>query len=66
MQNSGLDGNFEKELIDKRNIKWTPIIEAAAKEAPSFFAVGAGHLGGKNGVINLLRRKGYSVSPVRY
>jgi uncharacterized protein YbaP (TraB family) len=34
------------------------------KQNPTFFAVGAGHLGGENGVINLLRKKRYKVSPV--
>jgi hypothetical protein len=28
-----------------------------------FFGVGAAHLGGVNGVINLLRGAGYSVEP---
>ena len=35
------------------------------KEQPVFFAVGAGHLGGENGVVALLRKEGYSVVPVR-
>jgi uncharacterized protein YbaP (TraB family) len=29
-----------------------------------FFAVGAGHLGGEEGVIKLLRKSGYQVMPV--
>ncbi len=28
------------------------------------FVVGAAHLGGKNGLINLLKQKGYTVRPV--
>jgi uncharacterized protein len=35
------------------------------KEAPSFFAVGAAHLAGKNGVIHLLRKAGYTVKAVK-
>jgi uncharacterized protein YbaP (TraB family) len=31
---------------------------------PVFFAVGAGHLAGEQGVIRLLRKEGYSVTPV--
>ena len=31
---------------------------------PTFFAVGAGHLGGSFGVINLLREAGYTVNAV--
>ena len=31
----------------------------------TFFAVGAGHLGGETGVVALLRQAGYTLSPVR-
>ena len=34
-------------------------------KAPDFIAVGAGHLGGNEGIIKLLRHKGYSLTPVR-
>jgi uncharacterized protein YbaP (TraB family) len=30
----------------------------------TFFAVGAGHLGGSQGVIRLLKKEGYEVTPV--
>ena len=53
-------------LLDNRNQKWIPIIIEQAKLKPTFFAVGAAHLGNDNGVINLLRKKGYTVSPVKY
>jgi uncharacterized protein YbaP (TraB family) len=33
---------------------------------PTFFAVGAAHLGNNIGVINLLRQQGYIVTPVDY
>lgn len=56
--------NFEDELVNKRNKNWIPKIEAIAKEEPTFFGVGAGHLGGKEGVIMLLRKQGYTISPV--
>ncbi|MBA2334195.1 MAG: TraB/GumN family protein [Blastocatellia bacterium] len=32
---------------------------------PTFIAVGAGHLGGKNGVIRLLRARGYKLTPIK-
>ena len=35
----------------------------ALTTAPMFIAVGAGHLPGPNGLINLLRSKGYTVEP---
>jgi uncharacterized protein YbaP (TraB family) len=56
---------FEEELLDKRNAAWIPVIEKAAREKATFFAFGAGHLGGDKGVINLLRRSGYTVRPLR-
>lgn len=52
-------------LLNNRNVNWISKISDFAKEKPTFFAVGAGHLGGKDGVINLLRNAGYSVTAVR-
>ena len=59
------DKEFHARLLDDRNIAWIPKLETAFKEKPTFVAVGAGHLGGTNGVIKLLRAKGYQVSPVK-
>ena len=53
-------------LLKNRNEKWIPEIIEQAKLKPTFFAVGAAHLGNTNGVINLLRTKGYTVTPVTY
>ena len=44
-------------LLNNRNEKWIPEIIEQAKLKPTFFAVGAAHLGNANGVINLLQRK---------
>lgn len=51
-------------LLFNRNQKWIPVIEAAIKEEPTFFAVGAGHLAGEKGVIQLLKDKGYEITKV--
>lgn len=51
-------------LLFNRNQKWIPVIEAAIKEEPTFFAVGAGHLAGEKGLIQLLKDKGYEVIKV--
>lgn len=59
-------GSSAEELLDKRNHNWIPKMEELMKNKACFFAVGAGHLGGPNGVIELLRKKGYEVTPVRY
>jgi uncharacterized protein YbaP (TraB family) len=59
------DIEFHTRLLADRNFAWIPKLETAFKERPTFVAVGAGHLGGKNGVIKLLRKKGYKVKPVK-
>lgn len=56
--------DHENSLLGNRNRKWIPKIEEYIKSGPSFIAVGAGHLGGDQGVINLLRRKGYTLKAV--
>ena len=57
--------NGEAELLTNRNQKWIPKIKAMSKEKPTFYAVGAAHLGGPNGVIRLLMKEGYSLKPVK-
>lgn len=51
-------------FLDDRNKKWIPQIKTIVKEQNAFIAVGAGHLGGPNGVIRLLEKEGYTVTPV--
>ncbi len=58
--------NFEGALINDRNKKWIPVIEKQIKNESTFFAFGAGHLGGEMGVINLMRLKGYTIRPIMY
>ena len=58
--------DYEDLLLNNRNKKWIPEIIQQAKLEPTFFAVGAGHLAGEKGVINLLIKQGYTVSPVIY
>lgn len=48
-----------------RNKKWIPRIEKLIKDKPTFIAVGAGHLGGSQGVITLMKEAGYKVKPVK-
>ncbi|PKK35814.1 hypothetical protein BWI96_14880 [Siphonobacter sp. SORGH_AS_0500] len=54
-----------EDLLWNRNANWVPIITKAIQEKPSFFAVGAGHLGGDKGVIALLKKQGYKVKAVK-
>lgn len=52
-------------MLHARNKNWIAEIEEYAKNKSTFFAVGAGHLGGASGVIHLLKEQGYTVSPVK-
>lgn len=52
-------------LLDNRNKDWANKIPAIAQEKPTFFAFGAAHLGGEEGVISLLRKQGYRVEAVK-
>lgn len=56
-------GDKEK-MLDERNMNWIPAIESLIQENPVFIGVGAAHLAGEKGVINLLRQKGYQVEPI--
>ena len=61
----GADKDLETQLVSARNKTWVPKIETMIKEKPSFIAVGGGHLGGKEGLVNALRGLGYKVEAVR-
>lgn len=52
-------------FLHQRNKNWMNLLPNMMREAPSFIAVGAGHLGGPQGLIALLRAKGYTVEAVR-
>lgn len=56
----GMKG-MQDELLDKRNQNWIPVIEQNIRQKSTFFAVGAGHLGGEKGVLTLLQQKGYTL-----
>lgn len=59
-----LMSDYNDVMLTNRNKNWIPIIEKAMS-TPTFFAFGAGHLAGENGVINLLIKEGYTVEPVK-
>lgn len=64
-KSKSMDADFENDLLVTRNQNWIPKIQQITKEKPTFFAVGAGHLGGKKGVIALLRDAGFTVKAVK-
>jgi uncharacterized protein len=55
---------FIEEFYTKRNLEWFPKIEKMIRDKPSFIAIGISHLEGEKGIINLLKEKGYTLSPV--
>lgn len=57
---------FLDEFIGKRNSKWFPKIREKAKTKSCFVAVGAGHLGGKEGLISLFQQAGFIVTPITF
>lgn len=53
-----------EQLLTKRNDEWVPKMKEMMVSKPTFFAVGAGHLGGEEGIIALLKKEGFKVKPV--
>lgn len=64
--NNACDNTPEEnaQLITDRNADWLTKMPSIMADKPTFFAVGAAHLVGDDGVLNLLRQAGYTVSPV--
>lgn len=56
-------GQVEK-LVYNRNRNWAGQLKAILPQQPVFIVVGAGHLPGEQGLIALLRKQGFTVSPV--
>lgn len=56
--------NFTELLLYTRNENWAKKLQELMVDKSLVVAVGAGHLPGKRGVINLLRQAGYKVEPV--
>lgn len=54
-----------KKMVDNRNQTWIPLLEQFLSSQTCFIAVGALHLPGSKGVINLLKEKGYTVEPIQ-
>ncbi|HXH18920.1 MAG TPA: TraB/GumN family protein [Chitinophagales bacterium] len=55
---------FDKSLIASRNRVMALRIDSIIRQQPTFVAVGALHLAGENGLIELLKGKGFAVIPV--
>ena len=53
-----------KVLLDDRNNNWMQQLPKLMKEQSLFVAVGALHLVGENGLVNQLRKRGYTVTSI--
>jgi uncharacterized protein YbaP (TraB family) len=51
-------------LLGARNERWLPVVEQMVAEGGGFLAVGAGHVPGTDGLVALLRGRGYQVTRV--
>ena len=54
----------KEHLLDKRNNNWISKLRSLITTKSCFIAVGAGHLGGQKGLIELLKKEGYTVVPI--
>nr|HPN59012.1 TraB/GumN family protein [Chitinophagaceae bacterium] len=56
--------SFSDILLYRRNANWVMKLKTLMTDKSLLVAVGAGHLPGEKGVISLLRKAGYTVTPV--
>jgi uncharacterized protein len=56
--------SFTDILLYNRNLNWVQKLKSILPGRSVVIAVGAGHLPGEKGVINLLRKEGYKLTPV--
>lgn len=61
---TALPAKFNQAFLIDRNVVMAKRIIKISKAQPTFHAIGAAHLPGPNGVIALIRKKGYTVEPV--
>ena len=62
--NPGLVDDFNRKLIIERNHRMVERMQPVLKQGQQFIAVGALHLPGEEGLLQLLSSQGYSVSAV--
>lgn len=57
-------GSDKNLMLKERNFRMADRIAKKSKVHKAVFAIGAGHLAGKNGILNLLKQKGFTVKPI--
>lgn len=59
------DKNLRAEMFTNRNVRMVDAIRKQGAQESTFFAMGAGHLPGQEGVIALLQQQGYTLRKVK-
>lgn len=65
-KDTSLAKSFETALLTNRNKVMAQRIDSIVQLQPTFNAIGAGHLYGQEGVIQLLEKRGYTLKPVKF
>lgn len=60
-----MDEHQQEYLLVRRNKNWVDQLKKLMPEKGLFVAVGAGHLPGKTGLIELLKEAGYTLTPIQ-
>ncbi len=58
-------GSFEEKVITERNLRMADRLQPFLEKGGSFVAVGALHLPGEQGLVSLLRERGFTVTRVK-
>lgn len=61
---AGMSEEVQAAIITERNLAWVNKIADSEGMKTVLFAIGAGHLGGKNGMLQLLKDRGFTVRPI--
>ena len=59
---SHIQKRFNQEVIYNRNLRMAKRIPNYIQQGNAFIAVGAGHLGGDDGLLDMLRNQGYIIT----
>ena len=63
-KSSYMTDSVYNEILTKRNHNWVKNMPQLMNNQSVFFAVGAAHLSGNDGVLKLLKDAGYNIKPI--
>ena len=64
LEESTLTSTDFNHFVSARNTQWIKPLTTYFTQRKTFVAVGAGHLAGENGILNLLRKEGYKTKAI--